>query len=592
MSRSKDRRRRERLDRDRLARKKTPAAIVAVAPPPEPLTIDPPPPLRHAVFPNPETQFKPGQSGNPGGRPKGRSIMARFRDLLDQVEIGGKPIKGGKQVADLIAETILRKTLEGDHRFVEIALKHSEPAPGSDPSPSTAAPPLDPADEARFDWYAESCPCGLPPGECREHPRARTSQRPPEGDWRVWAYVAGRGAGKTRAGAAWIQSRVDSGAMTEGCLIAPTAADVRDVLVEGPSGLLAVAPPWSRPKYEPSKRRVTWPNGAKAICITGEEPERARGLNVDTIWADELACWQRAEATWDMAMFALRHGDDPRALITTTPRRVAVLKRIVGEASTVRTTDTTYANQAHLPPQFVDTIVGLYEGTRLGRQEIYAEFLETTDGVWFSSFDPKKHVSLDAEYHPGFPVRIAIDAGTSRHTAAVFFQVRPAFDHGWPKITVFGEYHGVDVVSAANAKAIYALSGTLPSAGRIDLVRLDPAASARSSLGPAAYGEYERVFGSRIVSRWPIHLVLDGLDMIESVLDTGNLLIHPRCPKLKDAFLNYAKQKRGGQFVDYPADGHPEEDMMDALRGGVRDAMPEGRTAPSTLRTIHATRML
>ena len=123
-------------------------------------------------------------------------------------------------------------------------------------------------------------------------------------------------------------------------------------------------------------------------------------------------------------MLALRAGGNPQALITTTPRRVAVLKRILAEATTVRTTDTTYANQAHLPPEFLAQIVSLYENTRLGRQEIYAEFLETTEGVWFANFDPARHVSVEAEYHPGYSVRCAIDAGTSRHTAAVFFQVR------------------------------------------------------------------------------------------------------------------------------------------------------------------------
>jgi phage terminase large subunit-like protein len=241
--------------------------------------------------------------------------------------------------------------------------------------------PAEVTDRSPWDWYAPSCPCGLPSGECRVHPRARPTQRPPEGDWRVWGYVAGRGAGKTRAGAEWIQRRVEQGAMNLGCLIAPTSNDIRDVMVEGPSGLLNVAPPWMRPRFEPSKRRVVWPNGARAICLSGEEPERARGLNVDTIWADELACWQRAESTWDLAMLSLRAGANPQALVTTTPRRVAVLKRILAEATTVRTTDTTYANQAQLPKEFLSQIVGLYENTRLGRQEIYAEFLETTDGV-------------------------------------------------------------------------------------------------------------------------------------------------------------------------------------------------------------------
>jgi phage terminase large subunit-like protein len=413
----------------------------------------------------------------------------------------------------------------------------------------------------------------------------------------------------TRAGACWVQRRVEAGVMKLGCLIAPTAADIRDVMIEGPSGLLAVAPPWCRPVFEPSKRRISWPGGARAICLSGEEPERARGLNVDTLWADELACWQRAQSTWDLAMLALRAGANPQALITTTPRRIAVLRRILDETTTVRTTDTTYANKAHLPPQFLEQIVGLYENTRLGRQEIYAEFLETTEGVWFANFDPARHVAPEAEYHPGFPVRIAIDAGTSRHTAAVFFQLRPPLSSqgrgstgsggeggspaaGWPRVTVFGEYLARDVVSAQNAHAIKAMADKLPCRGQIDLVRLDPAATARSSLGPAAYGEYQRVFGSRILNRWPQHLVLDGLDTIELLLETGNLTIHSRCTKLKDAFRNYSKQRRGGQWIDFPAEGHPEEDLMDALRGGIRDAMPEGYTPQLNLPRLHASKIL
>jgi hypothetical protein len=408
----------------------------------------------------------------------------------------------------------------------------------------------------------------------------------------VWGYVAGRGAGKTRAGAAWIQRRVEDGTMKLGCLIAPTAADIRDVMVEGPSGLLASAPPWLRPTFEPSKRRISWPNGARAVCLSGEEPERARGLNVDTLWADELACWQHAESTWDLAMLALRAGSNPQALITTTPRRIAVLRRILAEPATVQTSDTTYANRAHLPPEFLAQIVTLYENSRLGRQEIYAEFLETTEGAWFPSFDPARHVSLEAEYHPGYAVRCAIDAGTSRHTAAVFFQVRSNPTDDRPRVTVFGDYHALDVVSQKNARAIKALADELPCRGQIDVVRLDPAASARSSLGPAAYGEYERVFGPRIVARWPHHLVLDGLDTIELLLDMGNLTLHPRCTRLKDAFRNYAHRRHGGQWIDYPADGHPEEDLIDALRGGIRDALPVGALVAPELPRMHASRLM
>jgi Terminase large subunit, T4likevirus-type, N-terminal len=445
-------------------------------------------------------------------------------------------------------------------------------------------------DRTPWEWYAPTCPCGLPPGECRAHPRARVTQRPPEGDWRVWSYVAGRGAGKTRAGAEWMQRRVEDGTMKQGCLIAPTANDIRDVMVEGPSGLLKIAPPWMRPKFEPSKRRISWPNGARAVCLSGEEPDRARGLNVDTLWADELACWQRAESTWDLVMLALRAGDNPQALVTTTPRRVDVLKRILADATTVKTTDTTYANQAHLPGAFLSQIVGLYENTRLGRQEIYAEFLETTEGVWFTNFNAAQHVSLAAEYHSSYYVRCAIDAGTSRHTGAVFFQVRASEADGRPHVTVFGDYHAHDVMSKKNAEAIKQLAYDLPCRGRIDMVRLDPAATAQSSLGPAAYGEYERVFGSHIVARWPHHLVLDGLDTLEVLLDAGKLTIHPRCVHLKEAFNNYRRDRKGGQWTDSPADGHPEEDLMDALRGGIRDAMPEGSFVRPALPRVHASR--
>ena len=124
------------------------------------------------------------------------------------------------------------------------------------------------------------------------------------------------------------------------------------------------------------------------------------------------------------------------------------------------------------------------------------------------------------------------------------------------------------------------------------MVRVDPASSARSSLGPAAYSEYERVFGPRLLARWPQHLVLDGLDTLELLLDGGNLLIHPRCTRLKEAFQTYRRTRRGGQWIDFPADGHPEEDMIDALRGGVRDALPQGNALAPYIPRAHAARLL
>ena len=198
---------------------------------------------------------------------------------------------------------------------------------------------------------------------------------------------------------------------------------------------------------------------------------------------------------------------------------------------------------------------------------------------------------MEAEFHPGYQVRCAIDAGASRHTAAVFFQVRSSSGDERPRVTVFGEYRAVDVVSHRNALAIRTMVDDLPCLGRIDRLRLDPASSARSSLGPAAYGEYERVFDSQLVARWPQNLVLDGLDMIEVLLDAGNLTIHPRCVRLKEAFGSYCRQRRGSEWLDFAADGHPEEDIMDALRGGIRDAMPEGAITTLELPRVHASRI-
>jgi len=160
--------------------------------------------------------------------------------------------------------------------------------------------------------------------------RARSEQRLPSGDWwTVWLYLAGRGAGKTRAGAEAVREWIEGGRCGRVALIAPTQGDARDVLVEGESGLLAIAPNSNRPSYEPSKRRLTWPNGAIATMYSAEESERLRGPQHDGLWADELGAWKGAQSVWDMAMFGLRLGKRPRAIVTTTPRPIALLKALL-----------------------------------------------------------------------------------------------------------------------------------------------------------------------------------------------------------------------------------------------------------------------
>jgi len=212
---------------------------------------------------------------------------------------------------------------------------------------------------------------------------ARPNQIEPDGDHRYWLVLAGRGFGKTRAGVEWVRSQIENGSSSRAIVIAPTSADCRDTIVDGPSGFLNVCPPWNRPLYEPSKRRLTWDNGAVVSLYSAEEPDRLRGVNCDLMLADELAAWTHSE-TWDMAMFALRIGANPRAMITTTPRPTRLIKNLVENTSTVVTRGSTYDNKANLAPQFLDAILKKYDGTRMGRQEIYAEVLEDVEGAILS----------------------------------------------------------------------------------------------------------------------------------------------------------------------------------------------------------------
>jgi phage terminase large subunit-like protein len=217
---------------------------------------------------------------------------------------------------------------------------------------------------------------------------AREEQVAPAGDWRTWLFLAGRGAGKTRSGAEWVREQIKLGRGWVG-MIAPTSADARDVMVEGESGLLATG--WEydktyagkemgRPTYEPSKRRITWANGAQATLFSAEEPDRLRGPQHDAIWADEAGAWKDAQDAWDMAMFGLRLGDDPRVMVSTTPKPIPLIRVLLKDKTTVITKATTYANKANLAGAF-SQIISKYEGTRLGRQELAGELLEESEGA-------------------------------------------------------------------------------------------------------------------------------------------------------------------------------------------------------------------
>lgn len=420
-------------------------------------------------------------------------------------------------------------------------------------------------------------------------------QLAPSGQWRTWLVLAGRGFGKTRTGAEWVRSLAERAVAKRIALVAPTAGDTREVMVEGESGILAISRPDFRPRYEPSKRRLTWPNGVRATTFSAEEPDRLRGPQHDAAWCDEVCFWRDPKA-WSNLMFGLRLGRDPQVCVTTTPRPIPLLREIMADPRTVKTGGSTYENRDNLAGPFLEQIVSKYEGTRLGLQELYAEVLEITEGAWFSGFSMAKHVKPEAAYVPGLPVWIAIDCGTSRHTGAVFFQVRP-LDAYRSLVTVFADYYAVDLFSEANARAILAKAEQV-CGGQIDKVRLDPASTAKTGVGPAAFGEYQRVFGPRRTAYWPMHLVADGLDQIEVLMGgperESDLLIHPDCQHTIDAFKNYQRAEGpGGVWLDHPKDPqHPHEELMDSLRGGLRDAFPEGRRpAPKFHARVHPSRV-
>ena len=210
---------------------------------------------------------------------------------------------------------------------------------------------------------------------------ARDSQIAPPGDWSVWLLMAGRGFGKTRTGAEWVRARVESGAAGRIALVARTPADVRDVMIEGDSGLLNICPPSNRPKYEPTKRRLTWPNGAFALAFSSHEPDQLRGPQFDAAWCDELATWEYPRETWDNLAFGLRLGTSPQCVVTTTPRPIELLRELMDREDVHVTRGSTYENRRFLASSFIRQIERRYQGTDTGRQEIFAELLEEAEGA-------------------------------------------------------------------------------------------------------------------------------------------------------------------------------------------------------------------
>lgn len=240
--------------------------------------------------------------------------------------------------------------------------------------------------------------------------KARKNQIRPPGDWRYWLVQAGRGFGKTRTGAEAIREMVSEG-YRRIHLVGATAGDVRDVMIQGESGILNCFPAFQRPLYEPSKRLITFHTGAVAIAFSADEPERLRGPQCEAFWADELAAWRFGQDSWDNLLFGFRLGNDLRGIVTTTPKPIKLLKDIIADPSTVITRASSYENRGNLAPAFFDSIIRKYEGTRLGRQELDAELLEDIPGaLWTRGVIDATRIRLaDIDYGAFARIVVAID---------------------------------------------------------------------------------------------------------------------------------------------------------------------------------------
>ncbi|NRP31246.1 hypothetical protein XMV209_002502 [Aliiroseovarius sp. xm-v-209] len=242
----------------------------------------------------------------------------------------------------------------------------------------------------------------------------------PEGDWRSWVIMGGRGAGKTRAGSEWVRAEVegdgpfDPGRSRRVALIGETFDQTRDVMVFGESGIIACSPPDRRPEWVASRRQLVWPNGAVAQVFSASDPEGLRGPQFDAAWVDELAKWKKAEETWDMLQFGLRLGAHPRQVITTTPRNVNVLKEILANPSTVTTHAPTEANRAYLAKSFLEEVRHRYAGTHLGRLELDGVLMEGVEGaMWeMKEIDQKRHEGALPDFNR---IVVAVDPSVTAH---------------------------------------------------------------------------------------------------------------------------------------------------------------------------------
>jgi phage terminase large subunit-like protein len=292
-------------------------------------------------------------------------------------------------------------------------------------------------DRGRVSFYCPRPVCDGEPHDGWTVRHARTEQRPPAGLWDVWLILAGRGFGKSRTGSEWTWRKAKQ--IPYGVIVGPTAGDVRDTMVEGESGIIACAPALFKPKYEPSKRRLTWPNGHITSTFSAEEPDRIRGPNTGYAWGDEWAMWRHiTEATDNLELTLRLQGDfgDPQMLLTTTPKPRKAVRERIREEGTVVTRGSTYDNVANLADAFARKIIRKYEGTSVGAQELHAELLDDVMGaLWNGEMLVRSRRALSAlevaEVLPAVVVAIdpAVTANDGSDETGIVVVGRTASNH-------------------------------------------------------------------------------------------------------------------------------------------------------------------
>lgn len=373
---------------------------------------------------------------------------------------------------------------------------------------------------------------------------ARPKQLPPPGDWLTWLLETGRGFGKTRSGAGWTHER--AAAIPGGwiALIGKTPADVRDYMLEGMGGLLRHVPLWCQqarggpwPRYESSKRRVTWPNGTWATIYSSEEPDGLRGFSGSTAWLDEFAKYANPREVWENLQFGMREvsGDLPRVCITTTPRPLPILEEIEARPKTVTVRGTSYENRANLAPEWFSETISAYEGTRLGRAEIHGERLDDVEGRVYSSFSglPFPLGNVDASVvDTGGEILVGQDFNVNPMASVI-------------AVRAVDECHVLDAleIPVSNTEDVMEeIRRRYPKPRRV-VVCPDPSGKQRRSSAAVGQTDYTIIesFGFEIRAPNAAPAVVDRVNNTQAMLLQGTrrrVRIHPRAAVLIKAYKN------------------------------------------------------